>query len=208
MIKKMGGQTPKWLKPGLGIPKDIQELFKRMRLAMRDSCANPNLDGGNSIFPLYLDLLRMQFKLGRMNKQYARWIMDAWWGNICGGSVNDKWESCMDHESRGLQQVFGLVEGWDNTIIPKHDPGGKKAAAIVASESQIIAQANKELYKPKLVLLNLAAANMLLRKTAPKKAIPNRKPIKRIVLRPKKKLTPAKAVGVGAGAAAVLLLLL
>ena len=129
--KKMGLGTNFYGNIGnpTGIPDVVRAALKQMRESMRLSRVPGNVDGGRTLFPLYMDLFLAQYRLGRMTPGLAKYITRtrlAWQYDNIG--------NCFQYEQRGYQQFEAILHGWDLTANPLY-------GADVGALQGLIAQA-------------------------------------------------------------------
>lgn len=61
--------------PNMGVPAARRALFRQIRKAIEASAVHPELtDGGASLWPIYLDLLRSEFDAGHLTSNYAAYL--------------------------------------------------------------------------------------------------------------------------------------
>lgn len=181
------------------IPHDTRLILHALHVAIRKMRKDPATDGGASLWPIYIDLLWAQFRMGLMNWDWAweSYIKDVLpdFDLYEGGAAAPERipGGCGKYEKRGYEEAKQVLRNWELTISPIYVQDQAKAKALRAA----IAKAEYNLRHPKTLgqqlsptlLGNLAQMMKPKTTTAPIKAAT--------------KMAPAAAVALGMGVAAV-----
>lgn len=122
-----------------GISPQRVKQFTALRLAM-EACHGPDShsDGGVSLWPAYLDLLRGEFEAGHLSPMFVQNRISY---------VNTFGEGDLSCAPAVAAQVMSLVEQWDHTVNPYYVQGEQKldelkglaAATATATAQRVVA---------------------------------------------------------------------
>jgi hypothetical protein len=149
--KHVGDNSYSWTRDSrIGIDPKTQIIFRSLRLALQKTWKKG--DGGASIWPLYMDLLRAEFDSGRINSGMVNYLIgiNEIWTPLQGSAAPDG-ESCFSFDDRPAKAVFDLVQGWRQTVSPFY------AQFKPSTEKQAIDAARKATQKR--ILTSIDASN-------------------------------------------------
>lgn len=129
----------------LGIPAKVRTLFVALRTALEKTYKRG--DGGAALWPLYIDLLRIQFDTGHMTDKMAEYLVIQNTETIWPKRGADE-TTCYYHEKRGLQSALDLLRGWRQSVKPfygqfKVDTAASEAAVLKAAQAAVAARVSK-----------------------------------------------------------------
>lgn len=171
-----------------GIPVGTRHLLKQMREAIQSARGDPKSDGGLTLWPVYIDLLRAQFDRGHIDWKLAGWIYDCEtlppYLYYPSGAAAGEWQrcKCRSYETRAWQEFAQVMTDWKLTIEPVYAMDQPKAAAL----RQKVAAALARIKGERGSYLSAAAAGKLSK-----------------TIGPALRREPARPVVVGAAAGAV-----
>lgn len=145
-------------RPGVGIPAKDRAAIRAVREAIEACWKVEGTDGGNWLWPTYLDLLTAQVKAGRIDKDLAVRIEGALAQGTIAPDVADPDEyayGIVAHERRGLEQAWAAIEGWNQRSYVQD-----KRAIEAASRAETVARG-----RISALTLNPAAYRRVLLKT-------------------------------------------
>jgi len=139
-LNAVGNTSMNWVNDSkLGISAKAQLILKALRMAMEKSWKTS--DGGASLWPVYLDLIRAEFDAGRMNEKFALYLYDKFGADplVTQNVLVPGETSCAFHDDRPVRQVLDLVRGWKQAVSPFYtqyqgDVAAAETAAIDAAD--------------------------------------------------------------------------
>lgn len=158
--------------PVWNISKTDQKMFRDIREAIQSQYRNPNGNGGDELWPLYLDLIVKQFRQGKINDSAVCLLISR--------KILPK--GCFDFNHSVLYDLYGLLDTWAASSNPStmykssRDALDKKIAeaksALAAFQAKKIANlkissqtAEAIIKKAKAKKVKLSAGTMKLKMT-------------------------------------------
>lgn len=136
------------------IPHETRMILHGLSKAILKMRGDPKTDGGASLFPVYIDLLWSQFRLGLMNYDWA-WdtfihqVLPDFDHYSTGSAAPERVPGgCGKYEKRGYEEAKEVLRNWELTVHPIYLQDQQKAKEIRAA----IAKAEQKLRAPKVKL--------------------------------------------------------
>jgi len=152
------------------IPHETRMILHTLFMAILKMRGDPKTDGGAALWPVYIDLLWAQFRLGLMNYDWAwdtyiRQVLPDFDDYSTGAAAPDRVPGgCGKYEQRGYEEFKQILRNWELTVHPIYLQDQQKAKELRVA----IQKAEAKLRAPQVKLgagLMATIANMGTTKT-------------------------------------------
>lgn len=124
------------------IPAGRRAMFRKLRLAMesqRKHLPRGSTDGGASLWPIYLDLLKDEYAAGHITDGSATFLLGHYLANSKTGAVIPQPLACVGTAPARARMIRRLVTDWEETLNPWYSSGASKQKELEEKASEIAA---------------------------------------------------------------------